>query len=85
MDSILTIIIFLFGIAIGSLITFFFTTKRKNHDEVDSLSDVKDLVKDLSNKISIKEGKDEERYDMVNRLTSLAALNYKAQLEKFCL
>ena len=70
MDSILTIIIFLFGIAIGSLITFFFTTKRKNHDEVDSLSDVKDLVKDLSNKISIKEGKDEERYDMVNRLTS---------------
>ena len=67
MDSILTIIVFLFGIAIGSLITYFFTTKRKNRDEVDSLSDVKDLVKDLSNKISIKEGKDEERYDMINR------------------
>ena len=47
-----------------------FKRNSNNIEESESLSDVKDLVKDLSDKISLKEGKDEERYEMVNRLTS---------------
>ena len=70
MDSIITIIIFVIGAIIGGLTVHLFKRNSNNIEESESLNDVKDLVKDLSDKISLKEGKDEERYEMVNRLTS---------------
>ncbi len=70
MDSIITIIIFVIGAVIGGLTVHLLKRNSNNIEESESLNDVKDLVKDLSDKISLKEGKDEERYEMVNRLTS---------------
>ena len=70
MDSIITIIIFAIGAIIGGITVHLFKRNSNNIEESESLNDVKDLVKDLSDKISLKEGKDEERYEMVNRLTS---------------
>ena len=70
MDSIITIIIFAIGAVIGGITVHLFKRNSNNIEESESLNNVKDLVKDLSDKISLKEGKDEERYEMVNRLTS---------------
>ena len=70
MDSIITIIIFVIGALIGGLTVHLFKRKSADIEENESLNDVKDLVKDLSDKIALKEGKDEERYEMVNRVTS---------------
>ena len=79
MDSIITIIIFVIGAIIGGLIVHLFKRNPNNIEESESLNDVKDLVKDLSDKISLKEGKDEERYEMVNRLTSAFTGGIKKQ------
>ena len=61
MDSIITIIIFAIGAVIGGTTVHLFKRNPNNIEESESLNDVKDLVKDLSDKISLKEGKDEER------------------------
>ena len=54
-----------------SAITYFLLQRKKSDDDNDkSLLDVKEMVKDLSNQISLKEGKDEERYDLINKLTA---------------
>ena len=79
MDSIITIIIFVIGAVIGGLTVHLLKRNSNNIEESESLNDVKDLVKDLSDKISLKEGKDEERYEMVNRLTSAFTGGIKKQ------
>ena len=58
MDSIITIIIFVIGAIIGGLIVHLFKRNPNKIEDSESLNDVKDLVKDLSDKISLKEGKD---------------------------
>ena len=60
MDSIITIIIFVIGAVIGGLTVHLLKRNSNNIEESESLNDVKDLVKDLSDKISLKEGKDED-------------------------
>ena len=71
MDNLIGLILFICGLIIGAAITYFLLQRKKaNNDNDKSLSDVKEMVKDLSNQISLKEGKDEERYDLINKLTA---------------
>ena len=71
MDNLTGLILFICGLIIGAAITYFLLQRKKSDDDNDkSLSDVKEMVKDLSNQISLKEGKDEERYDLINKLTA---------------
>ena len=71
MDNLTGLVLFSCGLIIGAAITYFLLQRKKSDDDNDkSLSDVKEMVKDLSNQISLKEGKDEERYDLINKLTA---------------
>ena len=71
MDNLTGFVLFSCGLIIGAAITYFLLQRKKSDDDNDkSLSDVKEMVKDLSNQISLKEGKDEERYDLINKLTA---------------
>jgi DNA recombination protein RmuC len=71
MDNLTGLVLFSCGLIIGAAITYFLLQRKKSDDDNDkSLSDVKEIVKDLSNQISLKEGKDEERYDLINKLTA---------------
>ena len=71
MDNLTGLFLFICGLIIGAAITYFLLQRKRLDDDNDkSLSDVKEMVKDLSNQISLKEGKDEERYDLINKLTA---------------
>ena len=80
MDSLSYIIIFLSGLVIGSILTYIYFSKNKNRDNnSEYITDVKELVQNLSNQISIRDGKDDERYEVINKITSAFTGNTKRQ------
>ena len=80
MDSLYYIIIFLSGLVIGSILTYIYFSKNKNRDNnSEYITDVKELVQNLSNQISIRDGKDDERYEVINKITSAFTGNTKRQ------
>ena len=72
MLSLINIIVFLCGILIGVVAGYLFFSKKKNvdTDRTNDLSDVKNLVQSLANQISMRAGKDDERYDVINKITT---------------
>ena len=62
MDSLYYIIIFLSGLIIGSILTYIFSKNKNRDNNSEYITDVKELVQNLSNQISIRDGKDDERY-----------------------
>ena len=72
MLNLTSIIIFLCGGIIGLILGYVFFSKKKVAvtDNISDLSDVKSLVQSLANQISVKEGKDDERYEVINKITT---------------
>ena len=80
MDNFYYIFIFLSGLVIGSILTYIYFSKNKNRDiNSEYITDVKELVQNLSNQISIRDGKDDERYEVINKITSAFTGNPKRQ------
>lgn len=80
MDSLYYIIIFLSGLVIGSLLTYIYSSKKTNRDNnSEYITNVKELIQNLSNQISIRDGKDDERYEVINKITSAFTGNTKRQ------
>ena len=80
MDSLYYIIIFLSGLVIGIVLTYIYSSKKKNRvNNSEYITDVKELVQNLSNQISIRDGKDDERYEVINKITSAFTGNTKRQ------
>jgi len=72
MINLTSIIIFLCGGIIGLILGYVFFNKKKEavFENISDLSDVKSLVQSLANQISVKEGKDDERYEVINKITT---------------
>lgn len=70
-DSI-SIIMLIVGIIIGFIISFLiFNRKQSLENQIpNDFDDVKTLVQNLTNQIAARDGKDDERYDVINKITT---------------
>ena len=68
----MSLIMLLVGIVIGFVVAFFiFNRKTSTETQLpDDLDDVKVLVQNLTNQIAARDGKDDERYDVINKITT---------------
>ena len=60
------------GIIIGFIISFLiFNRKQSLENQIpNDFDDVKTLVQNLTNQIAARDGKDDERYDVINKITT---------------
>jgi len=79
------IIIFVSGGIVGLILGYVFFRKKKEilSDNVSDLSDVKSLVQSLANQISVKEGKDDERYEVINKIVAKGQLATPITLKNY--
>ena len=68
----MSIIMLLVGIVIGFAVAFFIFNRKTSTDTQlpNDLDDVKALVQNLTNQIAARDGKDDERYDVINKITT---------------
>ena len=68
----MSLIMLLVGIVIGFAAAFFIFNRKTSSDTQlpNDLDDVKALVQNLTNQIAARDGKDDERYDVINKITT---------------
>ena len=68
----MSLIMLLVGIVIGFVAAFFIFNRKTSADNQlpNDLDDVKALVQNLTNQIAARDGKDDERYDVINKITT---------------
>ena len=68
----MSLIMLLVGIVIGFAAALFIFNRKTSADAQlpNDLDDVKALVQNLTNQIAARDGKDDERYDVINKITT---------------
>ena len=73
----MSLIMLFVGIVIGFAAAYFIFNRKPSIDTQlpNDLDDVKVLVQNLTNQIAARDGKDDERYDVINKITTAFTLS----------